>query len=352
MRNYDKEPLVIEDANTAFGWNMFKYTFIPLVLIVFILFPLISGIEINYPYTSLLIFGIPLVKLYERSKQRKIILFQNKIEYTDFKDKLSIIDLNAPNVFKKSFQNYYYKKQNISYLYFIFTFFFVSFLMKSLLNALLLIIGAIIVVTFLTLITKYILSERGLLWYSSILVQQGDNVVAIPLFKNKDYQEVRDYLNQHQIDYETLPIFWKVFYGMEESFAGFNIFSSGDIDETVCTGCKKTISKEIFSCPHCGNPQSDKKNIEEKNDDKKYYFKAILKDKDDFQNIIRLIKLQYEPYGYTIPYINKEDKLMLKSDMIDKSYILVILKDYEITIETFNTTELPTIKEDAQEYWR
>ena len=97
--------------DTAFGWNMFKYTFIPLVLIVFILFPLISGIEINYPYTSLLIFGIPLVKLYERSKQRKIILFQNKIEYTDFKDVITSYSIHYTKLYdfqKIVFQSLHY----------------------------------------------------------------------------------------------------------------------------------------------------------------------------------------------------------------------------------------------------
>lgn len=112
-----------------------------------------------------------MINMYNKSKKRKIILSQNKIEYVDSRDKLSIVDLNTPSTFKKSFQNYYYKKQNLNFLYFIFVFFFVGLLMKSLVYGTLLIIGAIFVIFVLNTITKYILSDYGPLLFSSILVQ-------------------------------------------------------------------------------------------------------------------------------------------------------------------------------------
>ena len=348
MRDYDKEPIVLDDYNTSFAWYVFKYTGIPLIFIIFFVYPLLTGNEMKYSSISLAIFILPILNMYKRSKQRKIILSQKKIEYTDSGDKLSIIDLNMPNTFKKSFQNYYYKKQNLNILYFIFIFFFVGFLMKSLLNGALLIAGATVTIFILNTITKYILSDRGPLLFSSILVQQGEEVISIPLYKIKDQEEIWKYFSSRGVNIQTLPIFFKPFYGVEEAFRGFNIFSSSSKKDIVCTECKKSIGNEKFSCSNCGNPLTEQKMIETIGD-KKYTIKAILRDKNDFVRIKELLRLQYIPLGYNISDIDKDDSFMLKHESNTQSYIYAKRRNHEVVVEVFNATK-PTIKTDAQEY--
>lgn len=149
-------PIVIEDYNSAFMWHVFKYTGIPLMIGIYLITPYFTGEPAHISYASLLVITMPLYNMYKRSQQRKIVLSQNKIEYIDADDKLSIIDMNLPNSLKKSYQNYYHKTQDLSVLYFIFIFFFVSLLMKSLVNGLLFLIGAFVVMSILNLVTKYI----------------------------------------------------------------------------------------------------------------------------------------------------------------------------------------------------
>lgn len=348
MRDYDKEPIVLDDYNASFAWYVFKYTGIPLLFFVIFVYPLITGNEIKSSFISLFIITLPMINMYNQAKKRKIILSQNKIEYVDSEDKLSIIDLNIPNTFKKSFQNYYYKKQNLHFFYFVFIFFFIGFLMKSLVYGTLLIMGAILTTFVLNTITKYILSDRGPLLFSSVLVQQGEDVIAIPLFKKKEQEEVWKYLILRGVNIQTLPVFFKPFYGIEEAFRGFNIFSSSSKKDILCTECRKSIGNEKFSCSNCGNPLTNQKMIETIVD-KKYQIKAILKNKNDFVGIKELLRLQYKPLGYNISDMDKEDSIMLESESNTQSYIYAKRQNHELVVEAFNAVK-PTIKADAQEY--
>lgn len=345
MRNYDKEPITLVDYNASFMWNTMKYTGFPLMLLGLILYPLVTGNEFKFSSLSMLIIMLPMIQQYQQAKQRKIVLLQDRIEYIESEDKLSIIDLNEPNKFQKSFQNYYYKKQNLHFLYFVFIFFFVGFLMHSLINGALLLGGALAITFALQQITKYIISDYGFMFFSSVLVQQGEEVVSIPIYKKKDYQEVQQYLISRGIDIHSLSTFFKPFYGVE---SGFRFFSSENKKDIVCQICRKSLDGNSFSCPHCGNPLSNEKMIETIEHDK-YLLKAILHNKNDFSSIKNLLLTQYKPLGYTVAVIDKENSLMLTNATNTQTYINAKLENYELTIEAYKAIQ-PTIKMDAKAY--
>jgi hypothetical protein len=275
---------------------------------------------------------------------RKIVLKQDRIEYVDSGDSLAIIDLNEANIFQKSFQNYYHKKQNMHYLYYVLIFFFVGFLMHSLVDGALFLLWVYIAVFIMDLITKYILSDRGTLFFSSILVQQGDDVISIPVYKIKDYQDVTDYLHLRGVDIQTLPTFFKPFYGVERA----PFFSSKFEKDIVCQKCRKSLNSSTFSCIHCGNPLTDEKMVESI-ENGTYLFKAILRDTKYFIKIKEILKKQYEPLGYTKAVIDKENILMLKNETNKESYVSIKYDNYELIVEAYNTVQ-PTIKIDAKEY--
>ena len=345
MRNYDKEPIILEDYNASFSWYSMKYVGLPLIFIVFFIYPLISGNHIKSSFASLGVIMVPMYRLFQRAKVRKIVLKQNSIEYIDSSDPLAIIDLSEPNKFQKSFQNYYYKKQNLHFLYFIFIFFFVGLLMQSLINGALLLLGAYVFIFIENQITKYILSDRGALFFSSILVQQDEDVISIPIYKKQDYQDVTNYLQSRGINIQTLPTFFKPFYGTERA----PIFSSNFQKDIVCPKCRKSLSDSSFSCVHCGNPLTDNKMMETIENDK-YLLKTILRDKKDFAKIKELLKKQYEPLGYTKSVIDREDALMLKNDTNPQSYVSIKYENYNFSAEAYNAVK-PTIKTEAQKYF-
>lgn len=74
-----------------------------------------------------------------------------------------------------------------------------------------------------------------------------------------------------------------------------------------------------------------------------------MRNKNDFARIKELLRLQYEPLGYNISDIDKDDSFMLKSESNAQSYIYAKHQNYELIVETFHTAK-PTIKTDAQEY--
>ncbi len=117
-----------------------------------------------------------------------------------------------------------------------------------------------------------------------------------------------------------------------------------------CDECGAENYGGTFSCFNCGKPLTEDRFIETIKEDK-YKLKAILKDTNDFSKIKELIMKQYKPLGYTKLVIDKEDSFMLNDEPKTQSYVNMKMKDYEITIEAFNTKE-PTIIFDAQEYWR
>lgn len=345
MRNYDAEPIILEDYNASFSWYSMKYAGLPLIVLTLIIYPLISGNPIKSSFASLAVVIVPMYHLYQQSKVRKIVLTQNKIEYLDSGDPLAIIDLNELNTFQKSFQNYYYKKQNLHILYFVFVFFFVGLLMQSLIKGTLLLMGAYVTIFIANQITNYILSDRGALFFSSVLVQQDEDVISIPIYKKKDYQDVSNYLQSRGIDIQTLPTFFKPFYGVERA----PIFSSNFEKDIVCPKCRKSLNNSVFSCTHCGNPLTDETIVETIEKDT-YLLKTILRDKNDFVKIKELLKKQYEPLGYTKSVIDREDALMIKNETNLQSYVSVKYENYNFTAEAYNAVH-PNIRSEAQTYF-
>lgn len=345
MRNYDAEPIILEDYNASFSWYSMKYIGFPLMFLAFFIYPLISGNHIKSSFASLGVAMVPMYRLFQQAKVRKIVLKQNSIEYVDSGDPLTIINLNEPNKFQKSFQNYYYKKQDLHILYFVFIFFFVGLLMQSLIKGALLLIGAYLAIFIINQITNYILSDHGALFFSSVLVQQDEDVISIPIYKKKDYQDVSDYLQLRGIDVQTLPTFFKPFYGVERA----PIFSSNFEKDIVCPKCRKSLNNSVFSCMHCGNPLTDQTMTETIENDK-YLLKTLLRDKKDFIKIKELLKKQYEPLGYTKSVIDRENALMLKNETNPHSYVSVKYENYNFTAEAYNAVK-PNIKSEAQAYF-
>ncbi len=345
MRDYDKEPIILEDHNASFAYYSMKYVGFPLMLVVFFIYPLISGSHIKSSFASIGATLAPIYMLFKQSKLRKIVLKQHRIEYIDSGEPLAIIDLNESNRFQKSFQNYYYKKQNLHFLYLLFIFFFVALLMKSLINSAILLVGAFITVFLMAQITKYILSDHGFVFFTSIVVQQDEDIISIPIYKKNDYQDINDYLQSRGIDIRTLPTFFKPFYGTERTA----IFGSLFPKDIVCPKCRRSLHDSIFSCSNCGNPLTDEK-MEESIAENKYFLRTILRDKKDFVKIKELLRKQYEAMGYRVSSVDREDMLMLKSESKLQSYISIKHKAYNFYVDGYNI-EQPTLKVDAQEYF-
>ncbi len=114
--------------------------------------------------------------------------------------------------------------------------------------------------------------------------------------------------------------------------------------ELKCKHCNATVDRSDFNCKTCNRPLIDMSLQENLNKDK-YLLTAVLQNQNDFIKIKNKIISQFKQLGYNKEVINKDDTLMLNSDTIEKSYILVKLQGHSLSIEAFRA-EKPNIKID------
>jgi hypothetical protein len=209
-RDYDKDPIVIEDYNPLFGWLSFKYILFPSLIISIIIEP--------HKLWMLLILILPEYYIYRNSKEkRKIFLYKDRICYKHNDQLISEIFLEQNPRFFRSFQNYYHKSQDrLTFWHLIAVFLMGWLITKSLfLNSLIfLIVFSIILIAFQ--ITKWIISKKYYRFFHAVLVILDDEVIGISLLNNNDYIKVEEYFGVHGIAMNTLPIYHKIIYGTEK----------------------------------------------------------------------------------------------------------------------------------------
>jgi len=219
-RDYDKEPIIIEDYNPLFAWLSFKYVVFPSLLVLFVVlffyFPE-NIVEFSKLFIILPIASWPAYRQYKDTKgERKIVLSNHKIFYKHNDYVLTEIFLDNSSSFYLSFQNYYHKSQNRLKVWHLAIIFLMGVLITQSFWLNLFIFLFAYLYAFLALqMVKFILYGKRYRFYHALLVMREEDLVAIPFLKKSDDVEVHRYFAQKGIDIASLPKFYKFIYGYE-----------------------------------------------------------------------------------------------------------------------------------------
>lgn len=213
----NQESIVIKDYNAAFMWYLMKYVGFATMFIVLVIYPLLVGTEPRSMAISTLIIVYPMYMQYMKSKYRKIVLTDAKILYESSEKSLAEIDLTKNVEYYLSYQNYYHKNQDLPVVYAALVWLLCIVVMQSFFLGTAIVAIAFVGTFLLAQLTKYFISDFGFRFYSFLLVKTGEEVVSIPLFEKHDYMRVKEFFHDRQIDIETLPKFFKPFYGIERN---------------------------------------------------------------------------------------------------------------------------------------
>ncbi len=220
MRDYDKEPIVIEDYNPLFMWLSFKYVLFPLLILLwivsFLYFP-----DKSFDFSKFLIFipiaSWPAYSQYKNTKgKRKVFLKNNKISYQHDNQLITEIFLDKSPSFFQSFQNFYHKSQSRLKIWHLALIFLMGVLITQsfMLNTFIFLFAFWF--AFLALqIIKLIIHIGKYRFYHALLIILEDEVISIPLLKKDDYTEVEEYFAKRNICISSLPKFHKFIYGYE-----------------------------------------------------------------------------------------------------------------------------------------
>jgi len=202
LRNYDKEPIIIEDYNPQIAFLSFIYVIAPIILI----FAYFDGHHARYAF-SLFFFGALAYRVYKRTKNiRKIVLTNTDICYFHDNQLIEKIPIEKITNIQKSFQDYYSSKQELSDLgQFIVLMFF----------------PLVIIVNTVLVITKFIFQVqkkglKGYRFFDSIIIKSNETVINIMPITCKKFEEVEKYIDRlNGYRCKNLGIFYKFSYGYE-----------------------------------------------------------------------------------------------------------------------------------------
>lgn len=205
QRDYDKKPIIIKDHNPQMALYSFIFVLIPLIFILMYFFGHYGRLLF-----SLFFFIIPPLKVYRSTKDKRKIIFKNeKIEYYHENNVLKDINIKDIESIKKGFQDYYTKKQNLSYFGEFLTIFFFPFVMLS---------------NFGLIITKFlfhsiIYTNNNYNFYDSIIIEGNNEIINVMPTSEKEYKEICEYIkNIKDIKCNELQIFFKYSYGYEDNY--------------------------------------------------------------------------------------------------------------------------------------
>lgn len=219
-RDYDKEPIVIEDYNPQFMWLSFKYILFPLLIVVWIILTFYFP-DKRFDWSKLLIFipiaSWPAYRQYKNTKgKRKIFLYKNTICYKHDDQLITDISFDKSPKFYRSFQNFYHKSQSRLKIWHFVLFFLMGVLITKSFTLNMLIFFFAFGFAFISFqIIKSFISTAKSKFYHSVLVIEEDEVISIPLLKQDDYVSVEKYFAMRGIAMNTFPVIHKVIYGYE-----------------------------------------------------------------------------------------------------------------------------------------
>jgi hypothetical protein len=211
-RDYDKDPIVIEDYNPLFMWWQSIYVVLPLGIIVLLSNPFHKDITnmILKLFITMPIILFPIYKQYRFAKgHRKIILKENEINYYHDEYKITQMNLNSIKSIHKTFDDFYHSSQQFNWFY--------SFLVLIFFPFVILIKVALITIKGLKhLLLGNRLSEFVL--YDAIIIesQAGDILNILPQ-NNSERKQIKIYfLSKINMDIDQLPNRYSIFYSFEK----------------------------------------------------------------------------------------------------------------------------------------
>jgi len=205
-RDYDKEPIIIEDYNYIFEILCLTFGFI-LVLYAYFINPLDNTNEISRNYFFMNSIGavlIPTVIFYfqMRKSKRKIILKNNEILFMEGNELLESININNIRLIQRTFNDYYLKSQDVEGFGAIFTFLIVPIYFPLL-----------IINKFLFHIFKNGLNNYRL--FDAIIIFDNDDkfINILPTTKNERTKIINYFSEKNNINIEQSKLFYKLDYG-------------------------------------------------------------------------------------------------------------------------------------------
>ncbi len=209
LRDYDKEPIIIEDYNYIFG-GMYLIVGAFVVLYFYFINPFGAHNEIsrNYFFThAIFIVMIPGLVYYFQIKKakRKIILTSKSIIFKEGDNTIENIEVNSIKSVQRTFNDYYIKNQKAGELESLFIFVFLIFNLP------------------IQLMNKFLfhLFKDGIKSYkffdSIIIFDDKENFINILPTTNQEWNEIEIYVkNKFNVDLKNSELFFKFNYGNEE----------------------------------------------------------------------------------------------------------------------------------------
>jgi hypothetical protein len=207
-RDYDKEPIVIEDYNYIFLFLDAIYT-IPILILIYIYNPgnLPEESLFRHVFIIIPIMMMPAIVGYKKAKGKRFIYFENNfISYRNKEKELEKIQINELTELKKSYTDFYHKSQELSSLGKLIAF--IGFPFAILLH-------------FELLINKlmfHLLKDgyKSYRFYDAIVVFASDRFINILPTTTKEYNDVKKYfIEQLNVNIEHAPVYVKYAYGYE-----------------------------------------------------------------------------------------------------------------------------------------
>lgn len=218
-RNYDAEPIIIHDISPLYAWWEMIYFAIPLYIVIMLFF---IDDPYKYVHTAIMvpIFLWPAYKQYQNAKdKRELHLTNHKILYKHENKLISEIRFDSKVRLSLSFQNYYHSSQSNAMMLFILIFvivFVIFAVQKSVLVALIILLGLWLIDPLLFQLTKLIKFMKSYRFYQSVIVENENTLINIPMMTSTDYLEVKNYFARFGHDVDNLPKTIKLFTGYEK----------------------------------------------------------------------------------------------------------------------------------------
>lgn len=223
VRDYDKEPIVIEDYNPLFPF-LLMISLIPIMIYVYIYNPW-GASEDSLARNMLIIIPLimyPYIKAYFKSKgKRRIFLEENSIRFMHENMVIEKIQLQDITDIKKTYSSIYHKSQKIKWFQ-SFGLYVIAPLIIIVGEAYYLIFVIPIVALFVT-VAKYIfhkLKDRKYKYklFDAIIIYGNSGFINILPASSKEYTEVRNYFLSKELgDIQNKKIYFELIgdYGFE-----------------------------------------------------------------------------------------------------------------------------------------
>ena len=215
-RDYDKEPIIIEDYNSLFLFLLMA-SLILISILTYFYNPFDVEKTSSFGRNALVIIPLmsfPYIRAYIRARgKRKIVLENRSIKFLHEKIVIEEIDISKISEIKRTYSDIYHKSQYPNIIGKIGWFLFIPIMAYLIKYAVLL----IYLVPYLYIIfSKYIFhkikdKKYKFRLFDAVIIFDGKNFINILPITNKDYEEVRNYfLVQGLGDIQNKRIYFEI----------------------------------------------------------------------------------------------------------------------------------------------